>query len=247
MNKIFKDSFEVRLNEVNHLGRTKPVHVLNWFQHASSTHSSVVGYPVTSLIKKNLTWVITRYHIIINTYPKWRDKVSVSTWRSGERLNFAPREFKVEDSLGNKLIYATSSFKLLDLEIKKTVSPKIHLPNYPVFEKREIEDEFSSLYELNNPDFQKILNVRRCDLDINKHVNNTLYLEWAIESVPEIIFNNFQIREIEIGFNKSSFYGDRIISMTKKSDIDNNVFWHKIVREKDNSILAKLKTKWVEI
>jgi acyl-ACP thioesterase len=246
LNKIFTDSFEVRLNEVNHLGKTKPVHILNWFQHASSTHSSIVGYPVTSLIKKNLTWVITRYHIIINKYPKWRDKISVSTWRSGERPNFAPREFKIEDSLKNKLVYATSSFKLLDLHTKKTVSPKIYLPDYPVFEKREIEDEFLSLPELEIPDFQKDLNVRRCDLDINSHVNNTLYLEWAIESVPEKIFNDFQISEIEIGFNRPSFYGDKIISMTKKADNTNNVFFHKIVRKTDNTVLAKLKTKWNE-
>jgi len=247
LNKIFTDSFEVRLNEVNHLGRTKPVHILNWFQHASSTHSSVVGYPVTNLIKKNLTWVITRYHIIIIRYPNWRDKISVSTWRSGERPNFAPREFKVSDNHGNKLIYATSSFKLLDLETKKTVSPKIHLPDYPVYEKREIEDDFLSLPELQNPDFQKTLNVRRCDLDINSHVNNTLYLEWAIESVPEKIFNDFQICEVEIGFNRQAFYGDKIISMTKKSDKDNNVFLHKIVLEKNNTVLAKLKTKWILI
>jgi acyl-ACP thioesterase len=245
LDKIFTDSFEVRLNEVNHLGKTKPVHILNWFQHASSTHSSVVGYPVTDLIKKNLTWVITRYHIIIKKYPQWRDKITVSTWRSGERPGFAPREFKVEDSLGSKLVYATSSFKLLDLETKKTVSPKIHLPDYPVLEKREIEDEFLSLSELQNPDFQKYLNVRRCDLDINSHVNNTLYLEWALESVPEDVFNHSQVCEIEIGFNRPSFYGDRIVSMTKKSDGDNNVFFHKIVLEKNGTVLAKLKTKWI--
>jgi acyl-ACP thioesterase len=247
LKKIFKDTFEVRLNEVNHLGKTKPVHILNWFQHASSTHSSVAGYPVTSLIKKNLTWVITRYHIIINKYPGWRDKISVSTWRSGERPNFAPREFKVEDDSGNKLIYATSSFKLLDLKTKQTVSPKIHLPDYPVYEKREIQDEFLSLFELKNPDFEKQLNVRRSDLDINRHVNNTLYLEWAIESIPEKIFNDFKICEIEIGFNRPSFYGDKIISMTKACDNSKIEFFHKIVRIKDNTILAKLKTKWTMI
>ena len=243
MNKIFTDEFDVRLNEVDIRGKVKPCHIFNWFQHVSSYHSSAAGYPVTDLIKKNLTWVVTRYHTVIKSYPLWRDKISVSTWRSGEKSDFAPREFNVKNSSDEKIVYSTSSFRLIDLETRRPVSPKDHLPGYPIYKKREIDDDFESVEEFKTPDFEQKINVRRSDLDINNHVNNTLYIDWAIESIPDKIFKNKDITELEIAFKKEAFYNDKVISLTKTCE-KKDTFLHRIERVSDGAVLAKLKTKW---
>ena len=40
--------------------------------------------------------------------------------------------------------------------------------------------------------------ARRSDMDMNGHINNAVYLAWALESVPQDIYDNYTL--FEVGF-----------------------------------------------
>ncbi len=242
--KIYSEEIVVRINEVNQKNQVKPVHIFDWFQHVKTTHSSKAGYPLTELISKNLTWVIARYRINIEKYPQWMDKIKISTWRVPERNNLVPREFIIENENNEIIIRATSSLKLIDLNAKKIISPSKQFPLYPTYDKRAVKDDFPPLNEPDKTDYKKHFGIRRQDLDINGHVNNTLYIQWALETIPDKIFENYSVYELEAAFLQEVFYNEKIVSIAQA---DKNMgFLHRVSEKTNDKTFALLSTKWKE-
>lgn len=248
MNPVFTKSFSVKLNEVDHRGAAKISHIFNWFQNVASLHSSTLGYPVTDLIKKNLTWVVAKYHLRIKKYPYWRENISLSTWRIKEKNNSAPREFVIKNENGKDLVQCSAIFKLLDLKSRKTVSPQKFLPDYPLMDEKVFNDDSPDIEEPGQWDFSTELTTRRSDIDINGHINNTLFMEWATENLPDDIYNSCRVSEMAVIFRKEAFYKDVLISTSKEVSTDNGkAFIHQILKKENKSVLAMLSTKWTEL
>ncbi len=65
-------------------------------------------------------------------------------------------------------------------------------------------------------DSEKNFQVRNSDLDMNHHVNNTKYLEWMIETIPENM--NKKISEVDIIFLREGLYQDKIRSIAELNE-----------------------------
>ena len=95
------------------------------------------------------------------------------------------------------------------------------------------------------------LTVRRSDLDLNKHVNNRVYLEWAIESMPKKYIEKYQIKKLEISFKGQAFHQDKILVETEIKKLDKKedgiVAISKISKMKKGELLTKVKSYWKSI
>jgi medium-chain acyl-[acyl-carrier-protein] hydrolase len=83
------------------------------------------------------------------------------------------------------------------------------------------------------------------DLDQNQHVNNAVYLEWAIEATPPDIQQNYLPVEIHIAYRAEALYGDRVLSRSAALDTSGSgVFFHQLVSEGEGRELTRLMTSW---
>ena len=83
-------------------------------------------------------------------------------------------------------------------------------------------------------------NVRKTDLDLNKHVNNVRYIEWALSCLNDDIKST----AIDIQFKAEATLGDTItVLSTNLNENDSNDFIHQLVKKSNNKILANAKTK----
>jgi medium-chain acyl-[acyl-carrier-protein] hydrolase len=88
-------------------------------------------------------------------------------------------------------------------------------------------------------------------LDMNKHVNNVLYFQWALDTLPQDILNHFLVREFDIIFRNECLIGEKIISQVGEhtenegnEDLKNKLFIHRIVKEADQKEVIQAQTKW---
>ena len=51
-------------------------------------------------------------------------------------------------------------------------------------------------------DNENIFKVRYGDIDSNMHVNNVRYVEWAVESLPLETVLNYELKELNVVFEK---------------------------------------------
>jgi acyl-ACP thioesterase len=239
--------FSVRTYETDLRGRLRLSALLNYFQEAAGEHAERLGAGVIELLKRDLTWVISRYHIRILRYPRWKEKVLLSTWPSGNQGLFALREFEVRDGERRPLAAATSSWMLIDLKAKKPVEPAENLGPYPQDPGRAVASSFDPLPALRTVDKEAFFRVRLSDLDWNKHVNHVVYVEWALESAPAAVLERQEPAEIEIDFRGEAFFGDSVIARSELvSQGDGPRTCHGISKENPSKELVRLRIHWVE-
>ena len=88
------------------------------------------------------------------------------------------------------------------------------------------------------------LPVLRADLDPNRHVNNTVYAGWAMESVPAEIADHCRATRLEIAFRSEALYGDTIRSCCSPLPDDPHTLIHRIENLADGRELCRLRTTW---
>jgi len=239
----YTEKFKVRSYEMDAGGRVSIQSICNYLQEIASIHAARLGFSVTELFKRNLTWVLSRLHLQIQKYPRWGDTIMVETWPSTMSGLFALREFKIRNHAEEIIGQATTSWMILDIKAKKAIEiPEFIQSARLENNTRAIEDSFGKLPVPGEVSFRKSFNVRRSDLDINQHVNNVIYIDWAIEAIPMEYLQDNYISSLEISYRAESHYGDRISSMCAMNDQD-STFLHVLERERDHAQVALARTK----
>ena len=83
------------------------------------------------------------------------------------------------------------------------------------------------------------LKTRRTDIDINKHVNNLNYLDFAIEILPEEIYNQ-DLKNVRITYKHQTEPGETINIAYKKQEGKNII----TIKTFDKSDLHAIVELW---
>ncbi len=248
MNPIHFLHYKVRSYESDSCGVLKAISLLNYLEDAAGEHANLLGVGGRDLMARKINWVLSRLHLKVLRYPHWEEKVALRTWPYGWKKIFALREFELTDEKGEILALATTSFITVDAETKKPINAGPILPDFPLHNERALNDSLGPMPKIRTdlPFLEKPFLVRRNDLDLNQHVNNAVYVEWALETLPDAIGGDSGPKEVEAAFRAEVSYGARVLSRSQKhgENEDGDCFLHQIVNEKDDRELARLRTRW---
>ncbi len=198
------------------------------------------------------------------------DTVRVSTWFAEAGTLAARRDWVLSDAeTGAKLGAATSTWLAFNLDTRRmarlppavrsyfeTASPSP--PRYAMGSDHSPE----KLPEL-SPDSPCVVSsrarVRRCDLDMNQHVNNASYLAWIMDDVPEGVFQTAHLSGVDLEYRAECVFGDEILSRATLVHADGSCvlpgeadplggkplsFRHSLLRPSDNTELLRARTCW---
>jgi len=245
MHKTLKQEYQVRLYEMDHQGKAKLIPLLDYLQDAAGLHAKQLGVAVTDLKANNLTWILSRYHVKILCYPDAGETVTVETWPSASKSRFALREFEMTSENGSVLLQATTSWLVMDLVRRRPVSLEGVLPDFPLLKKRALEDDFKPLPVFDGADRELSTQVFNQDLDWNRHVNNTVYIRWAVETVPPEVLHERRLMEVEVNYRGEAFYGEMILSRAKREgNGEGPCFSHQLLNRDTGKELTRLRTVW---
>jgi acyl-ACP thioesterase len=244
----YTEKFKVRSYEVDVTGRATILTISNFLQEIAGNHAGKLGVSVDKLFAKKLTWVLSRLHLKMFSYPFWREEVSVLTWPSDAYGKFATRDFEIFNSKNELIGKATTSWMLIDLTKMKPITMPDFIMDIDLPEReRAINDKFDKLPKLEITEFQNKFNVRLSDLDINQHVNNVNYIEWATETIPIVVSQQYQLNQFEISFRAESKYGDSVISNVQAfEEIGQKTYFHSLINNNTELELAVARSNWTK-
>lgn len=243
---IHERHLTVRYSETGVNGTLKPVNILNYFQNIASDHSAEMGVSAMDLLPKGLAWVIFQYQIDVLRYPKWKEPLKLRTWRCPHKNLYELRQYEVFDQAGRLLISAKSSWVMTSLATKKPVRLNRHLPPEMISGRQQpVAADFPAVPELQRTDASRVFHARMHDLDFNRHVNNSVYVEWGIESVPREIIGCCRPAAVTAQYIGESLYGDPVTVNTQGIKNETSMdFLHSIVNGHTGKEITRLRTRW---
>jgi len=242
--KIYKESFKIHTYEVDIHNRLTIQSLAQFLQESASNHAVLLGCGVEYLLSNSRTWVLSRLAIEIEKFILLGETITIKTWPADTEKLFFIRDFEISNSKGEIIGTATSYWIFIDTNKMIPIHPS---KNEIIFDYENTKRGFNRpLTKLPVPEEKVLLqsfHVRYSDLDLNNHVNNIKYIEWAMEGVnPEYKKSHIPF-SMEINFLAEAKYNDLVdLSMEKKS-LEN--FLHSLYIA--NKEICRIKSGWKTI
>ena len=215
-------------------------------QEISSEHVNKCNIGWQNLRKSNLFWVLSKIHIKIARLPKWSEDIIIRTWGKCHDLLVNPRDYEMEDNEGNLMMKATSSWVILDAENGK-IKKLDEFDDRLVYNKEKEDAITIRAPKVPKIDIQEECNfniVLNSDIDMNKHVNNAHYVQWALDSVNQLFRQTHHLVEVVINYLSQAKLGDYYGIISKH--IAENEYITSIFSKEGNLEFCRIQSIWVK-
>lgn len=206
------DDLLVKCYEVDSAQRLKPTAFMDMAQEMAYQAAAAMKFGYDELIVKNMAWVLSRMRFRFLKAPVWGEEVEIRTWHRGAFGPFFVRDFEVLDKEGRRMIEATSSWVIIDVDSRRMARPEevlpkedtscsdfaIEAPAGKVMMPRGVEPELVTTHK-----------VAYSDIDLVGHTNNARYVAWALDCL-EYGEAGIQVEEVEIVFHHEARPGEEI-------------------------------------
>ncbi|HCW74290.1 MAG TPA: hypothetical protein DHM90_11405, partial [Clostridiaceae bacterium] len=203
-----------------------------------------------------MVWVLYAWKLHLDEGDYYAKKLTFTTFALFHRDIYSHRYFYVTDEEGNMVGYALSVWIVIDKDRRKMV--KIPSPVKEVYtggldeilssRQQEIVNALdpAPLKKRKNVDYthEKTIELRFQDIDSNQHVNNTVYIGWAMESLTTDSDEKFLIENVpedmSIVYKKEKLPGGNVLVKTEQKDRHS---YHEILDE-EGCLLSIVEIKW---
>lgn len=226
--KIYEKSVLINSRDVDGAGHCKASALLGYLQDASAEHTSLCGCGRKEMVERcNVFWMLTRVQFQLTSPIRWLDRLTIRTGhRQGKgMLLYRDYELLVED---REVGYACALWVLSDLDDRKL----LNVSQTPIPELTAtaggLVPRIRRLTALHPPKEMTVVEertMRYSDTDVNGHVNNTKYADFACDAMelfrrdPECYLSG-----LEITYHQECLPGEGI--QISKAEEENIGFVH---------------------
>jgi acyl-ACP thioesterase len=218
--------------------------LFNYFQEIAWEHAAILQFGLEDLSKKNLFWVLSRVRVEIVRLPNWAEKITLITYPRGIDGLFALRDYEVYDSEGNCIISGSSSWLILDAKNRRPIRLNDLDLDFFNNNRRALSVNASKIVEVKqNPVRVDNLVVKTSDIDLNNHVNNARYIEWAYNMFPLAFHKENLLKVVEVNFLAEGKENNNLsVELYQLSEKENTI---RINRNEDLKELCRVYFEWV--
>lgn len=241
----YNQNFKIPYYETDKYGELRPVSLLKYLGEVSMIHNTLL-VDMEEMKRLNYGWMLNRWKVKIDRYPKGGENIRIETWISGAEKFYAYREFIIYDEEDLEIGKVSAVWIFMDMNRKRPI--RIQSEHYDLKNILNLKN-FSGYYRFqSNIEVSNIIDfhIRKSDIDYNDHVNNSKYLEWMVETIPDNIYRNYMLSEFEIIYKKEIKYPNTILSGNKEVENlgDEIKYIHKIVDKEFQEEKSLGISKW---
>ncbi len=206
------ERLRIRHSESGPDGLLKLDALFDFLQNAAACHAEELGVGMSSLYRNRMIWVLSRIKVAVDRYPAIDEEITLTTWPSGVERLFALRQFTAVDASGRPFARASSCWLVLDADTQKPLkAADVIAAVMPG--NLDAACHFPGLDKLPRPDAAlpaAEYTVRHSEIDVNRHLNNAVYADYATDAACRLAGGFARIGAIQINFVRAASAGDRI-------------------------------------
>jgi len=219
-----KKKFQITSADTDMHSRLKISALANYLIQAAISSAEQLDFGFETLKKDNLFWVLNRLTIEVYRPLKWSEIAEVETWPKNLERIFYIRDFIVRDNQGDIVAKATSAWLSIDIKSKR-----------PGLFKGDKIKAFSALNNLHALNYSPLklgptqkdsaiqITPSYFDIDLNKHVTSTRYIDWMMDHFSLDFHKNNYPNHLSINYMKETMCNEKI-DMGFESQASKNSF-----------------------
>lgn len=224
-------NFYIGFRDIDFKNNLKIKSTLSYLEDIAGYHSNLSGYGLLDIPKTKKSWVLINWKVEYIRRPHYSENLKIKTWSSAMDKIHALRDFYVYDEDGNIVIKATSKWVLLDIETKRIVKLTDEVMNaYTIENEHVFNDEIEKLDEPKTFIDSCNVKVTKSMTDVNGHVHNLNYIDFASQIIPDVILENAKNLEV---LYKKEIRGE--VNVKCLYAIDNN-YHYAVIKSEDESV-----------
>jgi medium-chain acyl-[acyl-carrier-protein] hydrolase len=222
----------------------------------SMYHTVSLGLSPNYMEKLGLVWVLYSWKLHLEDGDHYAKNLSFKTFALFQKDIYSHRYFYVLDEEGKTVGYALSVWIIIDAKKRKLVKIPEHVkdafldkidPTLSPLQNRIVQGiDAKPLKKRRNAPYthEKQFEIRFHDIDSNDHVNNTIYINWAMESLTSDQNEQFLLdnvpENLSIVYKKEKRPGGNVVVRSILEEMES---YHEIYDEEDN-LLSLVELKW---
>lgn len=236
--EFYIEKFRLRTNDFDTYDHLTPSAVLDFFQDVAGSHAIEIGVGYEDMLKRDLLWVLLRTKYEVIKYPSLYSSLNVKTWPKPKGKIDFDREYEIYDENGDLIIRGISKWVVVNkstrrISLTRDINYSCGLYDYSNYPESisKIED-----FDIDGLPYKEQITTF-LDLDHNKHINNTSYAKYIINSL-DLSEDDF-IKTFEINHIKE-VQKDTIIKNYYKKD-GKIILIKGIINDSEVSYIAKIE------
>lgn len=167
------------------------------------------GYDRTKTLDLGFLWVIGKQRFEIARMPRYEEKIKVVTYPGKHLAAFFLRHYRVYGQSGELLVKGVSVWGIIDKKKRTLVDPEQAGMPLPV-ESQEGELDFPKGYPPFEGDHSGLLEATYSRCDVNGHLNNTKYFDFALDHIPLPFLSAHRPSLVDIAYKKEIPLGNKV-------------------------------------
>jgi len=227
--RTFSIEMEVPYYFVNFTGDIRLSSLIDMMLLTSEKQLHEADADSSEMVKNNgLGWVVVQYHMDVKQMPKLGQKLKISTQATSYNKYFFYRDFWVEDEAGNRMVTAQSAFVLIDIKERKIVGAADRLEDKFGAEEINKIQRFNRVKVPEEYDFKQAQHIGYYNIDVNKHVNNSYYFDWMVDTLDMDYIADHHIKSMDIKYDKElNMNSDPVAYAQLDNTNDKSIHWIK--------------------
>ena len=213
MSTVYEMNLRVDSRDVDLFNQCRPSAVLGYLQEAATQAAVALGVSGPQILEKyNCLWMVTRNWVELDAPLRWNDPVTIKTWHRGASGASSYRDFDIIRD-GKPVGQGTSVWVMVERSERKLFRMK----NLAEFQDTD-GGELNKSIKLRRPAMPEAFDgrvrreLRYSDTDINGHVNNAHYADFACDSLHlERLGQGKFVRSFQIGYVSECQAGETLL------------------------------------
>jgi acyl-CoA thioesterase FadM len=227
----YTTSVSVRSYETSSAGVIAPATLLRYLEHVATLDSAARGFDHTWYERSGSAWVVREMRLLLWDAPALAEEIRLATWLSRYRRVQATREYCVWSEPAQRLVARAQGRwayiereRGLPLRVPDEMSGRFGAMDYPMPAEPSAHPKGSGQTSTS----EIMLVARAYEADTQRHINNTIYLDWLGEALalalqgqappgspPSMTLSDLTPRRCHIQYMRPAQPGDHLRVITQ--------------------------------
>ncbi len=247
----YKKIYKVQYYDVDRDNYIKMNRLFEIMTAIATEHSAVHKIDAKRLMDKGMSWVVYDINLDFSDNGRLREKdITVKSFVKNVKGIYMLRYFAFYHQ-GNLIGKAVSKWLLIDIIKRKIIKiPKDIIATFmsnidATEEQKSIMDSINMIKQkdekiIEDEDIKvKNMEIRYGDIDENRHVTNSVYPLWAMESIARDTLKSHKIFSVQITYKKEQLESDKAVKIAcKESVFEDSISEHIEIYSSDEELLC---------